>query len=235
MIKSNPIITRWVTHRLENNNTKEILTLLWRFWSLHQTSQHGNLSKGLRIPKNLALRASRSYYRSSRGLRETDCSLGGHKQNFAYTKTQRRAVLTPQDTEPKLPASVRGAPAEVWIGRGSPQGRGHWEVLIDVDPRAGLPQAKQLLRRGEGVQSHPSADNWIKPLPSKALPTRARPSFSHRQSLPSRRELACQPHPSEGRQKMQEEAHLTVAKTKTVLLEDNHDEKECYIPVEGTR
>ena len=64
-------------------------------------------------------------YRPSRGLRETDCSLGGHKQNFAYTKTQRRAMLTPQDTEPKLPASVRGAPAEVWIGRGSPQGRGH--------------------------------------------------------------------------------------------------------------
>ena len=148
MIKSNPIITRWVTHRLEKNNTKEILTLLWRFWSLHQTSQHGNLSKGLRIPKNLALRASRSYYRPSRGLRETDCSLGGHKQNFAYTKTQRRAMLTPQDTEPKLPASVRGAPAEVWIGRGSPQGQGHWEVLIDIDPRAGLPQAKQLLGRG---------------------------------------------------------------------------------------
>ena len=31
MIKSNPIHTRWVTHRLENNNTKEVLALLWRF------------------------------------------------------------------------------------------------------------------------------------------------------------------------------------------------------------
>jgi len=28
MIKSNPIPTRWVTCRLKNNNTKEILTLL---------------------------------------------------------------------------------------------------------------------------------------------------------------------------------------------------------------
>ena len=27
-IKSNPITTRWVTHRLENNNTKEVLALL---------------------------------------------------------------------------------------------------------------------------------------------------------------------------------------------------------------
>lgn len=48
MIKSDPITTRWVTHRLGNNNTKEVLTLLWRFWSPHQTSQPGDLSKGLR-------------------------------------------------------------------------------------------------------------------------------------------------------------------------------------------
>ena len=27
-IKSNPIPARWVTHRLENNNTKEVLALL---------------------------------------------------------------------------------------------------------------------------------------------------------------------------------------------------------------
>ena len=32
---------------------------------------------------------------------------------------------------------------------------------------------------------HPSADDWIKVLVSKALPTRARPNFSHHQSLPS--------------------------------------------------
>ena len=28
VIKSNPISAGWVTHRLENNNTKEVLTLL---------------------------------------------------------------------------------------------------------------------------------------------------------------------------------------------------------------
>ena len=37
----------------------------------------------------------------------------------------------------------------------------------------------------EGVQPHPLADNWIKVLLSTALPTRARPSFSHHQPLPS--------------------------------------------------
>ena len=28
MIKSNPILARWATHKLENNNTKEVLPLL---------------------------------------------------------------------------------------------------------------------------------------------------------------------------------------------------------------
>ena len=38
----------------------------------------------------------------------------------------------------------------------------------------------------KGMQPHPSVDNWIKVLLSKTWPTRARPSFSHCQSLPSR-------------------------------------------------
>jgi len=39
----------------------------------------------------------------------------------------------------------------------------------------------------EGAQPHPSADNRIKVFLGMALPTRARPSFSHHQSLPSGR------------------------------------------------
>ena len=37
----------------------------------------------------------------------------------------------------------------------------------------------------EGTQPHPSTENWIKDLLSMALPTRTRPSFPLRQSLPS--------------------------------------------------
>jgi len=33
-----------------------------------------------------------------------DSCLGGHKQNFAHTKTQRRGTVTPQEAEPKQPA-----------------------------------------------------------------------------------------------------------------------------------
>ena len=77
----------------------------------------------------------------------------------------------------------------------------------------------------EEVQSRPSADNWIKALLSKALPTRTRPSFSHHQSIPSRRlhkplSLICQ------RAARRSKKHsLTVAKTKTILQKVNHDEK----------
>ena len=35
-------------------------------------------------------------------------------------------VVTPQETEPDLPASVQESPAEVWVNRGLPQGQGHW-------------------------------------------------------------------------------------------------------------
>ena len=49
-----------------------------------------------------------------------------------------------------------------------------------VDPRAGSPQAKQLT----GREPHLSIYNWIKASLSKALPTRARPSFSDLQSFP---------------------------------------------------
>ena len=34
--------------------------------------------------------------------------LRGHEQNLACTKTQRKAAVTPQETEPKLPAIVEG-------------------------------------------------------------------------------------------------------------------------------
>ena len=49
MIKSNPIPGRWATHDLENNNTKDVLPLLWRFLASCQASQPGDLAKRLGI------------------------------------------------------------------------------------------------------------------------------------------------------------------------------------------
>ena len=74
--------------------------------------------------------------------RKQDSSLGGYKRNLAHTKTQRKGAMTPRDTEPKLPATVEGSPVEVWVVRGSPQGRGHWQqqsgkVPFGVNPLGG--------------------------------------------------------------------------------------------------
>jgi len=41
-------------------------------------------------------------YQTSIGLGKTDCTLGGHKQNLAPIKTQRKGTMTPQETEPDL-------------------------------------------------------------------------------------------------------------------------------------
>ena len=40
--------------------------------------------------------------------------------------------MSPEETEPKLPDSVGGPAVEVWVGRGSPEGWGHWKVPFGV-------------------------------------------------------------------------------------------------------
>ena len=44
-------------------------------------------------------------YRTSIGLGKQ--TLGGHKQNLVCTRTQEKAAVTPQETEPDLPVSVQ--------------------------------------------------------------------------------------------------------------------------------
>ena len=46
-----------------------------------------------------------------------DSTLGGHTQNSVHTRTQGEGAVTPEETEPDLPASVGGCPAEVggWL------------------------------------------------------------------------------------------------------------------------
>ena len=77
-IKSDPTPARWVTHKLENNNTKEVLPLLWRFWTPHQASQPEDLTKGLEAPRESGLGGQCDLiigFLQTRGNR--DSSLGG--------------------------------------------------------------------------------------------------------------------------------------------------------------
>jgi len=41
--------------------------------------------------------------------------------------------LTPQETNPKLPATVEGSPVESWVGKDSPQGW-DWQQLSGKVP-----------------------------------------------------------------------------------------------------
>ena len=61
-------------------------------------------------------------------------------------------------------------------------------IIEPINPQVWVSLGQTTNR--ERVQSHPSADNWIKALLSKTLPTRARPSFpitspSHQEAYPS--------------------------------------------------
>ena len=52
-------------------------------------------------------------------------TLGGHKQNFACTRTQEKGAETPQETDPDLPMNVQESPVEEWVSGGLLQGWGH--------------------------------------------------------------------------------------------------------------
>ena len=136
MIKSNPIPTRWVIHKLENNNTKKKLSHCCEGLEAHvrlpslRTQQRDWESPGDLILKHSEI-WSQNFHRN-RGNRHS--RLGGHKQNLAWTKTQKKGTVAPQETEPKPPASVGGSPAEVWVSRGSSQGWEDWQQLSGKVP-----------------------------------------------------------------------------------------------------
>ena len=53
--ESNPVPAKWVTHRLENNNTEEVLAPLSRFQPL-PTPRLGFWPRDCKSPENLTLR-----------------------------------------------------------------------------------------------------------------------------------------------------------------------------------
>ena len=89
MMKSNPIPSGWMTHKLENNNTKEVLNPTSGFPANSQP-------KGPpipRFPRESALKASRIGLQDFHKTGETtDSSLRGHKQSFpAYQDSEERS------------------------------------------------------------------------------------------------------------------------------------------------
>ena len=139
-IKSDPIPVRKVTHKLENNNTREVLHCCEGSGPHLRLPSLGIWQRDWESLGNLALKVSGIYLQDfHRTGGDRDSRLGRHEQNLAHTKTQRKGAVTQQKAEPKLPASVGGSPVEAWVGRGSPQGPGHWQhqagkVHFDLNP-----------------------------------------------------------------------------------------------------
>ena len=82
-------------------------------WSL------GSQQRVWESPGNMTSKASRIWlqdFHRTGGTR--DSRLGGHKQNTAHTKTQRKGAVTAQEAEPKLPARVGRLPVGAWAGSG---------------------------------------------------------------------------------------------------------------------
>ena len=108
-IKSNTIHAGWVTQRLENNNTKEVLILLRRFWTPSQASKSADLIKGLAISSESGRESQQDLITGlPRNWGKRDSSLGRQKQNCACIKTQRRGAVTPQETEPNYLLALDG-------------------------------------------------------------------------------------------------------------------------------
>ena len=57
-------------------------------------------------------------------IKELLPSLGGHKQNFVCTRTQKKGAVTPQETDSVLPVNVQESLVEAWVGGGLLQGQG---------------------------------------------------------------------------------------------------------------
>ena len=93
MIKSNPIPTGWVTHKLENNNTKEVLSLLWRFWTPLPAFQPRDLTKGWGIPRESDLEGQQDLITRLQGT--------GEKRDSKQKQSRRTQTkpCTLQDSE----------------------------------------------------------------------------------------------------------------------------------------
>ena len=96
-------------------------------------------------------------------------TFGGHKQNLVHTRTQEKGAVTPQETDPDLPVSVLGSPAEVWVGGGPAAGSGAlsgavcaWDLVKEVAVVfTTSTKVWSPVNNREGTQPRPSAENWI--------------------------------------------------------------------------
>ena len=134
---------------------------------------------------------------------------------------------------------------EAWAGRGSPQGRGHWRVPLDVNPpgfainptieptdrRAKSPQAKQLPGRGCNPTHQQIIElklYWARPCPPE--------QFFPLLVPPIRKLTQASASSMKGQTEETRKSTVSPQLKQTMLQKVNHNEKaESYVLDEGTR
>ena len=121
MLKSSPILAGWAAHKLENNNTKEVLPLLWRFWAPMSGFLPWGSGKGTWNPQGIWLWRPVGFdYRTSTRLGKTETRFWvGTNRILCVPRPREKAQWPHRTLTQDLPASVGGSPMEVWASSGS--------------------------------------------------------------------------------------------------------------------
>ena len=136
-VKSNPITTGWVTHRLANTYTTEVHPLEWRFWAPRQLPNLGVPQWEQEFLENQTLKPSGNWLQDfDRTGGNRDSTLGGHTRSSVHIGTQGKEQW-PRERLNQTYLLVLEGPLQSRGGCGSPWGQGHWqqkfwEVLLGV-------------------------------------------------------------------------------------------------------
>ena len=108
-LQSNPIPTRWATHKLERNHIAEFLLFVWESQVPHQLPNLRFWHWKEEPPEHMTLKASRVWVQALHRTGETDSTFGGHTRFPTYWDPGQ---------------SLGGSSEETGGGWG--QGQGHW-------------------------------------------------------------------------------------------------------------
>ena len=150
-----------MTRRLENNNTKEVLTLLWRFWTPCQTFKPRDPTKGWGRQRILPWGSMGFDNRPSRGVGKTEtlvlegtnkilCTLRCRGEEQWHHRRLRWNYLLVLEDLLWRHGSAGSHHREGGTGR-SPLCKPCWSSPLTLpsspEPRAGSPQGKKLPER----------------------------------------------------------------------------------------
>ena len=149
------------------------------FWTPCQASKPGDLTKRLGISRESGLEGQQDLITGfPKDWGKQRLQVWRVQTKFCMRQDQRRGAVTPQEIKTELHASGgmgwQWLTTGIWALEGPPWHKPSWSsplTLPQTQPWVWVASGQATTR--EGLQPHSSADNWIKALLGKALPTRA--------------------------------------------------------------